>query len=535
MLKQSAIDSIRFTEDNCTKCVGRVGNKTVLAMESGSGWKDLCMPWRTVAASGATFVDAVKRMPVSPTSTAQQQSIHRRIAFATNTRLLLDSTAALPAFRQILGRGDKTPWHYFPEKAARICFDLLESLRTGGRVPDIGDVRKAALSLPTRLPQHPRYRGYWYDPGSHSLVGLHLGIDLIRHRGKYHVVENNMSAAMKDRRRAIYDQPIDPVVSGLAGIAKTHGFETLVAYARQWPDWYLEEFAQAERDFGLRITPTSVPYVQPNAPHPMTALPARLAANTIYAVFPYRGGPLDYFVDDKHVAGGWLTDMIDQHGEPDSLLAAIPSSDRLFVPPLDEAAPWPNLVVKLSGSGGGEHVLAGRFRDEVEARAGLGLTDADGLPGMFKLHPFARLVDRLFHTLTTVYQPFIPPEIDADGHPETLRMHVFVSPLVRSFLSAHRFTGPRRVPETASLGLMVGDDTFIVKYARGARYARLSRDREREIEAAADEFGRLLDIAVRERFEIGPTSADQQPYAVHRPAASQTGGRQAADPGLDIS
>lgn len=62
-----------------------------------------------------------------------------------------------------------------------IAMDLVESLRMRRLVPYPGQPHLAALDARVRLPQDPRYRSYWYDPSTHSMVGMHLGIDLIRH------------------------------------------------------------------------------------------------------------------------------------------------------------------------------------------------------------------------------------------------------------------------------------------------------------------------------------------------------------------
>ena len=52
--------------------------------------------------------------------------------------------------------------------------------------------KEAKLQASNRLPQRPPYLSYWYDPIMHTLVGLHVGLDLHRCDGKYHVIRSSM-------------------------------------------------------------------------------------------------------------------------------------------------------------------------------------------------------------------------------------------------------------------------------------------------------------------------------------------------------
>jgi hypothetical protein len=72
---------------------------------------------------------------------------------------------------------------------AQLAFDLAESLRAREKPDRPGRVHQAAFDVPARLPQHPRYLGYWYDEASHVLIGMHLGLDLNRSGGRYHTGE----------------------------------------------------------------------------------------------------------------------------------------------------------------------------------------------------------------------------------------------------------------------------------------------------------------------------------------------------------
>jgi hypothetical protein len=122
---------------------------------------------------------------MAPAATA---SLHRRIRFAASCRYGIDRALLAPGL-----------WRSFwlstlPYGTATVAFDLLEFLRTRGQADQLGRPHLAALAAPLRLPQDPRYLGYWYDADRHSLVGLHLGIDIHRHRGRYFVIECNAGA-----------------------------------------------------------------------------------------------------------------------------------------------------------------------------------------------------------------------------------------------------------------------------------------------------------------------------------------------------
>src|SRR5262249_8815114 len=102
---------------------------------------------------------------------------------------------------------------------------------------------EAMLLAFDRLPQHPPYRDYWYDPTIHALVGLNVALDFHRHDGRYHVIETNLGPELRPQRRALYDTPLDPIISALVAVARPRGFERLVFFqTREWSKPYLDEF-----------------------------------------------------------------------------------------------------------------------------------------------------------------------------------------------------------------------------------------------------------------------------------------------------
>ena len=70
----------------------------------------------------------------------------------------------------------------------------------------LGEPREAIAPAAEPVPQHPRYRGFWYDSERHAMVGLHLGLDLIGRGGRYHLIELNLNAALAPERREVYGQ-----------------------------------------------------------------------------------------------------------------------------------------------------------------------------------------------------------------------------------------------------------------------------------------------------------------------------------------
>src|SRR4051812_9266416 len=183
-------------------------------------------------------------------------SLCRRLAFGGHSCFFFGRLVARGPCARFGMVGD-WPLVRIPTHAARLGFDLLECLRTASRVPDLGNVELALLDAPRPVSQHPRYLGYWYEEAIHSMVGMHLGVDLIRHGGKYYVIENNIGPSLYARRRQLYGAPFDPFVSEIVSTARSLGFRSVVPIAFRWDPLYVEEFARAGREFGLSVTPVN--------------------------------------------------------------------------------------------------------------------------------------------------------------------------------------------------------------------------------------------------------------------------------------
>ena len=427
------------------------------------------------------------------------RSLRRRVLFAGHSRLFFDNLAArLPRLP-----GGKA-YRRVPDKLATIGFDLLECLRTGRRTPYIGEVRQAAAFGPTRCPQHPRYPSYWYDPSRHALVGMHLGIDLIKRAGKFHVIENNLGAALRPERRALYDAPVDPLIAGLVGCARDQGFATLVVWRDWWDADQREEFALAGREAGIEVQPASPPDLDPATDFPMTAMPDPLPERTMYVLFSSSNTPVEFFVHDKLASAAWLERGIRE--DPDGPLGPVETRRSLFLPPDSTETCWPNLAIKLAGWDEGQRVMFGRFESMDEARRALGLRRDSDAPRAFRQGLLDRLGNKVFGRGTPLYQEFVPPDRDKGDRMAYLRLHMLISPLVDAYLSAHWIVSPTEIPSHLPAGTVISDNTFNLSFAKGARYERPEPEIREPMAAVATAFGEIAKRSIAEKFDVGPRS-----------------------------
>ena len=382
---------------------------------------------------------------------------------------------------------------------AQLAFDLADFLRAREKPSRLGRVHEAAFDAPVRLPQHPRYLGYWYDEAKHALIGMHLGLDINRSDGKYHVVECNTHPAMRPERRSLHADGLDPIVAKLIAIAQRFGFERVVFHrARAWSKAYLDEFDRASRGSGVEFVGASLPFVH-ETKRPIVPLPYPLQPRTIYVGNWSQGTPISLFMHDKARVGRWLEETLGRDGDPAAKLASIPTSDRPVIPSQPNAPCWPNLIAKLANSDGGRFVAMGRFESEDHARDELGLGGGRRSVPRFFRRGFA---GGFFSAPKVVYQPFIPPDV-IGRRARLIRAHVFVSPLVDSFLSAHGVVASNDLPDELSLGFVEDRAPYVVNFSTGSRYMRLEPEIERELGSVSGEFGRIVNLAIKEKFEVG--------------------------------
>jgi len=425
------------------------------------------------------------------------ESIGRRLRFAATSQVAIDSAMHRMRLNDIPYRLRRAP-----HIAANLLYDSSEWLRNGFRLDRPGQIHLAALEVPGRLPQPPTHRGYWYDRERHACVGMHLGLDLIRHQDRYYLIEANLGAALRRHRRALYDSRLDPSLIELLKVAEQHDFKRIVLLSAGWAPAYLDEFAFAQRESGIEVIGASSPLTHPETPQPVFGLPEELQENTIYVVFSGQGTPLSLFIHNKFWSGQWLQDVISEDPSAAKLLTYTPTYSRITLPPEPLDPRWPNLVIKLASEDAGLFVLLGRFRSEAHVREELGLDRDRSIPGAFKLGFKERLIDRLFPRLQTIFQPYITPEL-ADGKVRKARLHLFVSPLVDQFLSAHNTIGREPIPKICPEGLIPDHHPYIASFSSAeSHYVRCGDMEEKDLRQVSRDYGRLAKMAIGRKFEI---------------------------------
>lgn len=380
-------------------------------------------------------------------------------------------------------------------------YDLAECVRMRKAVPFLGKPSKAVLEVAGKLPQWLRERRYWHDPNRNALVGMHLGVDLIRHAGTFYVLEINQNAAIRPQRRALYDQSLDPLVSGIVSVAKELGFRRVVPYSRRWSPAYVAEFARAGVKYGVDVLPRQLK-LNPNAGAAgVGVVPEDLGSDTFHVVGFQGHSALDHFIHDKYCGSVWFEEARRLDPEFGARVRWTPTFARPTIPALDPDG-WPNLVVKLSSFDQGKHVLLAKVRTEAEACDALGLDRSTGIPPAFGLGVWDRLRLAVTGSGRVIYQPFIPPEVVDGGYPRVLRLHLLVSPLVNRRLSAHAVVAGMRAPDQFPFGLL--DRSLVVSFSAGARYERLDASLQEELGLVGKELGHLLQGAIERRFHTGP-------------------------------
>jgi hypothetical protein len=100
-----------------------------------------------------------------------------------------------------------------------------------------------------------------------------------------------------------------------------------------------------------------------------------------------------------------------------------------------------------------------------------------------------------------LYQAYVPPDLDARGHAQMLRLHIFVSPLETMYLSAHMRTSRKPVPDRVPSGVFTDDDAYVFN---NADYSLLSPEIEADMRSVARDLGNAMQQAVVRKFETQP-------------------------------
>jgi hypothetical protein len=434
-------------------------------------------------------------MEADPANQRDTASLSRRLAFAGHSYYLFDNFFCRQPLAKVSRIGDQQTAR-IPDHLARIGYDLLECLKTRKRVPDIGNVELSLLNARQPLPQHPRYLSYWHDPSLNTTVGMIVGIDLIRHEGKYYVIELNHGPSIYPRRRELYDLPFDPIVSTLMESARAQGMTSVVPIAFRWHPIYVEELARAAAEYGIAVTPYDCPLRHSTSPRRIFGLPRPLAEKTLYVIHSGLFTPAFRYLDNKWYTSKWLRDAIANELPPDTLVA-LPETHDQFTFPLPEHGPrWPNMIIKLAASARSCHVIAARFEDEADARATLGIAGDRDIPQPLRSGFLNGLL--FYGSEHVIYQAYVPPELDERGHAQMIRLHVFVSPQETLYLSSHVRTSRRPVPERVQRGIIREDDAIVFN---NADYRHITPEMEPELRSVAAHLGQSMQRAIARKFE----------------------------------
>jgi hypothetical protein len=421
-------------------------------------------------------------------------AIARRLQFAGHACKFFDDLFSLwPLSQMALVGGNPLP--RLGERLARIAYDAVDTL-LGARVPaPLGAIEQALVAEGGPYAQHPHYRSYWYDKHRHSMVGLHLGLDIARYQNAYFVIELNIGAGMRAQRRALYPEALDPIISGAVGLAAELGFERFVPMAMNWPTSDLEEFSRAGQAAGIEVAPVRLPYWPGQPAHSLRSLPDPLEAKTFYWIHSGVMTPLIFYLHDKWSSSSWLSALPEE-----GLVRAVPTRDELTLFPNDAGPGWPNLVVKLNHSDRGEQVVLARFTDLQQAGKTLGAPSRGrAIPRVFRRSLLEAVRSRVFGGDWALYQPFLPSE-PVEGRLQLIRLHLLVSPLGDRYLSAHSRLCHQPAPPECPPGIQPPRSPYMGSYPTTADYARVDTQWEQELVPVSQQLGSLIRRALEKKF-----------------------------------
>ncbi len=127
------------------------------------------------------------------------------------------------------------------------------------------------------------------------------------------------------------------------------------------------------------------------------------------------------------------------------------------------------------------------------------------IPAIFDVGGLERLKDRFLPRLQAIYQPYVVPEV-REGRARKIRVHVFISPLINSFLSAHCALSRKALPDHLPYGLIDHKQrhAFVVNFSDAGGYRRAELEVEEELKDFARTFGQAAKGTLEERFDVTP-------------------------------
>jgi hypothetical protein len=450
--------------------------------------------------------DASSKTASTTTSAPQPDpataSLVRRLRIAGNTYRAVSGIASKPVVRNVCHYG-RFSLESIPNQIAKSGFDIIESVRLRRIVPCFGHPENAAYTCAGPLAQHPRYRTYWYDRSKHAMVGMHVGLDVIRNDNRYHIVENNIRANVSQQRRNLYGD-IDPLHENLVAFARSNGFSRLAIVGGMMAPHNIDGLKQAGHRHGISVRLMHAATAAPGMLCDVTAMPEEMESDTLYFFHAGRKTAMVHYVHDKQHSAEWLSDALPATGA--KLTVSVPMHYDLMLPQVDPGPQWPNLVVKLSGSDRGEAILMCRFDSVEEAARVLDVRNTGDIPLPLRRGLMRRLRRFIHGNNQPIYQPYMPPSTDQEGHTQAIRLHAFVSPLANTYLSSHLRVSEHSIPKRVQHGVIEDAGPFIASASSGwARYGSIDEldAPESELETVAAEFGAALHHAMAAKFDIG--------------------------------
>jgi hypothetical protein len=358
------------------------------------------------------------------------------------------------------------------------------------------ETRSLAVRYVRGLPQQRAYRGFWHDSGSHSTVGLVVGLDLIEDDEGFWLVESNMNCGLEIIRTVIFRN--DPFVRSLLDVASSSGYRRLVVVsgATSVDEEMTRQYREGAAARGLELLLFEDSF-HVRFGHPGTSgLPEEGVPRTLLVRNRHYRTPLDWIIHHKRASSRALRLYKEESGDTSFRLPSTTAEPRFT--PADSRDPFPNLVFKLPESDDGEGVVFLKVSSLEHAREVL----AQSLHRIVRPRVLGRLYSRLLDR-EGVYQPFIPTRLTADRRLYKTRAYVVLTPIGVHFLAAHRLVGCRPVPESLPVGLVEDQLPYLVNWRAGSRLEKISLEDLPAVSRAALGVGRGLARALEYGFENG--------------------------------
>ena len=438
---------------------------------------------------------------INPKNTFEQ-SLQRRINFTGNAKYFWSSLFGTKLLKSVLH--PKTSFKLsgiFLRLSAILC-DLIESLRLGAWVKGFGDYRSALLDHNYQFIQHKNYPSYKYIKSTNTLIGLHIGVDLIGCKDNYYLMELNLDAAIRKYMRNLYPQEIDPIITHYVDFAKENGFEQIRLINSRWEPYFIDEVKKAKELFGIDIQLIFHLGFKPNGKDHIPGLQSKLQQNTLYAIFNSRHTPIEFLLHNKFSLHQWFPSKLFQMKNQIKRIKAIPGWLDFNIPnEIFEEQYWPQIAAKLSGWDAGTKTTIIKARDLNHAKNILGISKPDDFPKIFKMNLIQKIIGKFGLKNKPIYQKYIPLEKDEQGRLISYRMHAFYSPLKDLFLSTQAIHGSKPIVEIP-YGIAPKDGSIISTISQGAFYRPVSEISEKAQNEVCYELGLAIKEYISEKFIV---------------------------------